>query len=158
MEYLLTFEDGSAAYLTHHGVKGMHWGVWNAETKLKYGNEGKIQQQGGGGNDDEEVDEDGYTQSDREEMAGIKPWMTKEEAKKHVTDLHNKYNKLAFESNSKRGNVGNTEVINRQRQGYLYDLATANKHKMSIGARAAEKSKALKKGKAATDKIMSRFK
>lgn len=26
MDYKLTFEDGSSAYLMHHGVKGMHWG------------------------------------------------------------------------------------------------------------------------------------
>ncbi len=31
-----TFEDGSE-YLVHHGVKGMKWGVWNAETRAKYG-------------------------------------------------------------------------------------------------------------------------
>ena len=35
MEYLLTFEDGSSAYLEHFGVKGMHWGVWNDETRAR---------------------------------------------------------------------------------------------------------------------------
>lgn len=35
MDYKLTFEDGSAA-IAHHGVKGMKWGVWNAETQEKY--------------------------------------------------------------------------------------------------------------------------
>ena len=34
--YILAFEDGSEAYLSHHGVKGMHWGVRNAETQAKY--------------------------------------------------------------------------------------------------------------------------
>ena len=34
-EYKFTFEDGSEA-LAHHGVKGMKWGVWNAETKARY--------------------------------------------------------------------------------------------------------------------------
>lgn len=29
-------------YLAHYGVKGMHWGVWNAETKAKYGLDGSI--------------------------------------------------------------------------------------------------------------------
>lgn len=36
MDYLITFDDGSSAYLEHHGVKGMKWGVRNEETKAKY--------------------------------------------------------------------------------------------------------------------------
>lgn len=36
MSYAITFEDGSSAYLEHHGVKGMHWGVRNAETQARY--------------------------------------------------------------------------------------------------------------------------
>ena len=36
MDILLTFEDGSSAYLEHHGVIGMKWGVRNAETQAKY--------------------------------------------------------------------------------------------------------------------------
>lgn len=36
MEYKIIFTDDSTAYLTHHGVKGMHWGVRNAETLRKY--------------------------------------------------------------------------------------------------------------------------
>ena len=35
MNYILTFEDGSTGYLSHHGVKGMHWGVWNEETRQR---------------------------------------------------------------------------------------------------------------------------
>lgn len=35
MEYYVTFADGSSAYLEHFGVKGMHWGVWNAETRAR---------------------------------------------------------------------------------------------------------------------------
>ena len=34
MDYLLTFEDGSES-LAHFGVKGMKWGVWNAETRAR---------------------------------------------------------------------------------------------------------------------------
>lgn len=37
MDYLICFEDGSSACLVHHGIKGMRWGVWNDETKVKYG-------------------------------------------------------------------------------------------------------------------------
>lgn len=36
MEYVITFDDGSEAYLAHHGVMGMKWGVRNAETQAKY--------------------------------------------------------------------------------------------------------------------------
>ena len=36
MEYTVSFADGSTAYLAHHGVKGMHWGVRNAETLARY--------------------------------------------------------------------------------------------------------------------------
>ncbi len=40
MDYLVTFEDGSAGYLAHHGVLGMKWGVRNAETLRRYASEG----------------------------------------------------------------------------------------------------------------------
>lgn len=44
MDILVTFEDGSSAYLEHHGVRGMHWGVRNAETQAKYaGGQGRAQ-------------------------------------------------------------------------------------------------------------------
>ena len=36
MDYLVHFEDGSSAYLAHHGVKGQKWGVWNDETARRY--------------------------------------------------------------------------------------------------------------------------
>lgn len=34
--YKFTFQDGSES-LMHYGVKGMKWGVWNAETAARYG-------------------------------------------------------------------------------------------------------------------------
>ena len=42
MNYKLTFEDGSDIYLEHHGIKGMKWGVRNAETQARYASEGKV--------------------------------------------------------------------------------------------------------------------
>ena len=36
MDYIVTFEDGSDAYLSHHGKIGMHWGEWNEETRKRY--------------------------------------------------------------------------------------------------------------------------
>lgn len=35
MDYVVHFSDGSEGYLAHHGVKGMKWGVWNAETRAR---------------------------------------------------------------------------------------------------------------------------
>lgn len=40
MDILVSFEDGSSAYLSHHGVKGMHWGVWNSDTRARYSGTG----------------------------------------------------------------------------------------------------------------------
>lgn len=54
MDYKLTFEDGSDAILTHHGVKGMHWGIWNPETRDRYTEEGRMPPAGGGGSDEDE--------------------------------------------------------------------------------------------------------
>ena len=36
MEYVLRYTNGLSRYLIHSGVKGMKWGVWNAETAAKY--------------------------------------------------------------------------------------------------------------------------
>ena len=54
--YKLTFDDESEAYLAHHGVKGMHWGVRNAETMARYAS--KSAEGGGGGVVDDEEDEE----------------------------------------------------------------------------------------------------
>ena len=54
MGYLITFEDGSDAYLSHHGIKGMKWGVWNEETKQRYMAGNADLGGGGGGVADEE--------------------------------------------------------------------------------------------------------
>lgn len=42
MDFRITFENGASGYLIHHGVRGMHWGVRNAETQAKYANAGVI--------------------------------------------------------------------------------------------------------------------
>lgn len=56
MDYIVTFVDDSQA-LMHWGVKGMHWGVWNAETAAKYGQAGSSGPGGGGGGGDDDEDE-----------------------------------------------------------------------------------------------------
>ncbi len=56
MDFLVTIDDGSQ-FLAHHGTKGMKWGVWNDETKRKYGVLSKsVAGGGGGGSDDDEGD------------------------------------------------------------------------------------------------------
>jgi hypothetical protein len=51
MDYLISFDDGSSGYLSHHGVMGMKWGQRSAETQLKYqsGNGGQVKPGSGGG-------------------------------------------------------------------------------------------------------------
>lgn len=53
MDYKFMLEDESEV-IAHHGVKGMKWGVRNAETLAKYAREGGA---GGGGGVPEEQDE-----------------------------------------------------------------------------------------------------
>lgn len=70
--YLIHFEDGGEAYLTHFGVKGMKWGVRNAETLARYArgkvmdavNEAQDVIGGGGGFTDEENEEEENEHSD----------------------------------------------------------------------------------------------
>ena len=47
-EYVFTFEDGSEV-LAHHGVKGMKWGVWNAETRARYAGTSSVKLASAGG-------------------------------------------------------------------------------------------------------------
>ncbi len=42
MEYLVYYSNGEEGYLSHSGVKGMKWGVWNAETAAKYSTKAKV--------------------------------------------------------------------------------------------------------------------
>jgi len=46
MGYLIYYEDGTSGYLSHHGVKGMKWGVWNEETRRR--RQGSVLKQFGG--------------------------------------------------------------------------------------------------------------
>lgn len=100
--YKLTFDDESEAYLAHHGVKGMHWGVRSAETMAKYGMKGEGG--GGGGVVDDEENEEGFeidpdefgfedTPEGREaayEESGLRSDMTREEARKIVEENRKK--------------------------------------------------------------------
>ncbi len=36
MDYVVIFNDGTEAYLTHSGVDGVKWGTWKPETAYKY--------------------------------------------------------------------------------------------------------------------------
>lgn len=69
MDYKFTFEDGSEAYLEHHGVKGMKWGIrkkQDAITKTRIG----MESEGGGAggvdleDDINKLDNDEYAKND----------------------------------------------------------------------------------------------
>ena len=36
MDYLVVYANDTLGYLSHHGTKGMKWGVWNEETRKRY--------------------------------------------------------------------------------------------------------------------------
>ncbi len=61
--YLIYFSNGEEGYLSHSGVKGMKWGVWNEETRARHVREGDVSVEGGGGGGSAE--EDGETVEDR---------------------------------------------------------------------------------------------
>ena len=80
MDYLITFEDGSDAYLSHYGVKGMKW-------KHRKG----TQSQGGGGSDESDpedfnaedfgmVDNSPESRQAVYDERGLNPNMTREQA------------------------------------------------------------------------------
>lgn len=91
MAILSLFEDDSSAYLSHYGVKGMKWGVWNEETKARRlgFNPTEAGEGGGGGilldeqNEEEEKENPDYwlkkdsEWSQNEDMAVINPYYDK---------------------------------------------------------------------------------
>ena len=119
MEYMLTFEDGSDGYLAHHGVQGMKWGVWNAETRARYADEGKTQQGGGG-----------MSEEDEEEVLrenGIEN-MHRTAAQEQVDADYKGYAKERLAVQAKKGNFGEDATSRvRSADGYLKARAAANK-------------------------------
>ena len=101
MDFKFTFADGSEA-LAHHGVKGMKWGVRNAETLAKYGLTNTSGAGGGGGVSLDDLDFDaeelGFMDNSAEskqaalDERGLNINMTREEALKKVLEDHRKWN------------------------------------------------------------------
>jgi hypothetical protein len=99
MDYKFTFEDGSEA-IAHHGVKGMKWGVRNAETLAKYGLKNANAAGGGGGVNIEDLDfdaeelgfKDNSAESKRAALGemGLNENMTREEAIKKIAERNRK--------------------------------------------------------------------
>lgn len=115
MDYKFTFEDGSEA-IAHHGVKGMKWGVRNAETLAKYGLKNANAAGGGGGINIEDLDFDaeelGFKDNSAEskraalEERGLNENMTREEAIKKIAEENRKLEaerKVIREKNKKLG-------------------------------------------------------
>ena len=118
MDFLITFEDGSSAYLEHYGVKGMHWGVWNAETRARYADEGKTPQGGGG-----------MSEEDKEEVLrenGIEN-MHRTAAQTQVDDDYKQSSRERLAVQAKKGNFGGDATSRvRAADGYLKARAAAN--------------------------------
>lgn len=118
MEYMVTFEDGTEGYLSHHGTKGMHWGVWNAETRARYADEGKTPQGGGG-----------MSEEDKEEVLrenGIEN-MHRTAAQKQVDDDYKQSSRERLAVQAKKGNFGGDATSRvRAADGYLKARAAAN--------------------------------
>lgn len=110
MNYLITFDDGSSAFLMHYGIRGMRWGRWNPETQARYRSMGKLS--GGGGYVKEEDDESDSeeNQNKKEITVGNTPNMsrlytqeaydkgseyTKQEWNNFVSDMSNRGNRLS---------------------------------------------------------------
>ena len=124
MEYKLTFEDGSEALLSHHGTKGMKWGVWNAETKARYEGTGKTpytpggsDNLGGGGggasdDDEEELTKEEYnalSPEEKKKLAEAKEKLSKEEYRKYIEKYY-------------KGEVGQAKANFALERGDVYQM------------------------------------
>lgn len=119
MEYMVTFEDGTEGYLSHHGMKGMHWGVWNAETRARYADEGKTPQGGGGMSDEDE--EEVLRENGIENMH-------RTAAQKQVDADYKQSSRERLAVQAKKGNFGGDATSRvRAADGYLKARAAANK-------------------------------
>ena len=97
----------------------MKWGVWNAETKARYADEGKAQQGGGG-----------MSEEDEEEVLrenGIEN-MHRTAAQKQVDADYKQAAKERLAVQAKKGNFGGDAASRvRSADGYLKARAAANK-------------------------------
>ena len=128
MDYKFTFEDGSEA-IAHHGVKGMKWGVRNAETLAKYGllNAKAAAGSGGGIALDEEGDFDardyGFEDNSKESReaalgeAGLNSKMSREAA---LAKVQADYKKL-----NQQYPVKSAEALERRQKSMEMALALA---------------------------------
>ena len=133
MDYLITFDDGSDAVLSHHGVKGMHWGIWNAATQAKYGQTAPT----GGKRPDDRTEEE--AEADEQEL-DIKSWMSKEDAKRQI--LKGQQTKSAREmAKASLSNKKGASAVSRLRStdALLYKLSVADRH-VQKGKKAARVS------------------
>ena len=111
MEYKLTFEDGSSAYLAHHGVKGQRWGVLNEKNAKEYAKYGRRVGHKKGGGIVEEAGKSLQAATSKKKKANVRgksildaagKSLLKKKKKKKGTSL-GKHNKLGVTALSKRG-------------------------------------------------------
>ena len=116
MSYKMAVDSG---YLVHYGTKGMKWGVWNDETKRKYGLANASLQGGGAGKEDEEGEGESPLPSDvqdyvenynpttetgRENRRSLMDWLV-EQGIQNVKNVLN-----AHLDDIQSGNIGRTEA------------------------------------------------
>ena len=136
MDYKFTFDDGSSAYLEHHGVKGMRWGVHNDETKVKYGELRKSDAQSAFGRGERYSGKQGRAFVKREKLRN-KATAAKDSGNlKKYARLSNKAEKANYKYEREREfkNWGKSDLSDGQRTRAAIGQAAKGYVKANVGA------------------------
>lgn len=76
MQYCVKFADGTSACLSHYGVKGMRWGVWNEETRARHSQKVRTMKMGSS-EYKKHLQATGYSKDQAEKIAKARDWYKK---------------------------------------------------------------------------------